>query len=86
MITFKEFSKFNDKHRFFFKKKPNSKFIKIVYYVPVLIIMTFVFLILKAIVVAHKENKRKYPYRYDSKYKKVIKEGILFNTVEYHEK
>lgn len=35
---------------------------------------------------AHVSEKRKYPYRNNPQYKKVIKEGILFDTVEYHER
>lgn len=35
---------------------------------------------------AGKEQQRRYSYRTDPKFKKVIKEGIIFDTTEYHEK
>lgn len=62
------------------------KAIKYIKFIPLAIFLCIAKIIFMSVLENYKEIRRKYPYRYNNKYKKVIKEGILFDTVEYHEK
>ena len=84
--TFKEFCQCNDYWRLKINKKPrNKKWVKIIYYPFALIILTFLFISLFIIIGSIKSGSAK-SYRHSGKYKKVIKEGILWDSIEYHER
>ncbi len=69
-----------------FNPKVKSEIVRRIYYYGLLFgIFLFTGFILLIMSTA-KEEKRRYPYRTDPKFKKVIKEGIIFDTTEYHEK
>ena len=90
LLTYSEFSKFNDGWMVKYRNKPkNKKWFKIVCYPFALIgwsIILILFYSFISMVVNSSRNASRYNYRTDNKYKKVIKEGILFDTVEYHER
>lgn len=71
----------NDELRIGRNKTPNPFILKIIYFG---MVWGFAFMVvgfLKAIVDKSKENER-----HSKKYRKVIKEGILWDSVEYHER
>jgi len=76
----------NDEYMLLQNKPINSKRKKYFYFPFVWIGITFfgVAILLIAKYVSSEVSRK--PYRYSDKYKKVIKEGIFFDTVEYHEK
>ena len=78
-LTYKDFSQY----------MVISKPLKIILY-PFAIIFHFLFvlflLILLYSLIKNIENRKHKSYRNSKEYKKVIKEGILFDTIEYHEK
>ncbi len=80
-MTFKQFKELHDSWREWRKKKPQNIILIVLYYPFVL----FVFLLLKGIIASillsyeQKHNRSK-------KFKKVIKEGLFYDSVEYHEK
>jgi hypothetical protein len=82
--TFKEFRQFNDNWRKSQKREPQHKFLVATYYPFAILGITFLFILLAMLIGSVESSKRS--YRYSGKYKKVIKEGVLFDTVEYHER
>ncbi len=84
--TYKEFSRFNDCYRLKINKKPrNPKWLKVIYYPFALIGLGLLYLCFFWLIAMVKSSSRT-SYRSSGKYRKVIKEGILFDTVEYHER
>ena len=83
--TYREFTKTNNWWRKSLGKEKNHKVVIAIYYpfsiVGVAIIYLFLFW-----AIAMLKDSSKVSYRNSRKYKKVIKEGILFDTVEYHER
>ena len=80
-MTFKYFSELNDQWRDHVKMPRNKKWLKIVFYPFALLLKAMVIGMVQRILA---DVKRKAHHR--EKYKKVIKEGLFFDTVEYHEK
>ena len=78
MTWYKEFS---EMHNNTIRKgqKPRSHIVKVVYFGLIMMVLGFIIMMAKSI-------KTQPSYRRDPKYKKVIKEGVLFDTIEYHEK
>jgi len=80
--TYKEFKEFFAK-----KEKPLNNFIAIPCYVLSLIGLTLLLIIMVFVVVSvfnsSKRISKKYP---PEKYRKVVKEGILWDRVEWHER
>lgn len=84
--TYKEFSRCNDYYRLKFKRRPrNPKWLKVAYYPFALLGLLLLYGVFSWAIALVKEQQR-YSYRHDSKYRKVIKEGIFFDTTEYHER
>lgn len=81
-MTFKEFKQVHDSWREFRKKKPINKFFIILLYPFVLICSIFLILLAVGCIASVSQTN----YRRSDKYRKVIKEGLFFDTVEYHEK
>lgn len=81
---FKDFCRLNDYFRLVIlkKKTKNPMWLKMIYF-PFFVLFIGVFsLIVILLIVSTKQ-----PYYKDStKYRKVIKEGILFDSIEYHER
>lgn len=84
--TYKEFSRFNDYYLLKVKRQPrNPKWLKAIYYPFALLGLLLIYGVFKWMIDLANEQQQ-YSYRHDSKYKKVIKEGIFFDTTEYHER
>lgn len=83
--TYREFSKWHDGYMLKFIKKPRrQKWIKKIYYPFALLGLCIIYsAFFWLFVMVFSAKKRS--YRYSNKYKKVIKEGVFFDTVEYHE-
>jgi len=82
MFKYKTFSNFHDEV-LRADKKPAKTWIKIIlypFYLLTLSILTAMFL---GFITSISEKKSKYP---SDRYRKVIKEGILWDDVEYHER
>ncbi len=78
MTWYKEFSELHD-NTIRKGQKPRNGVIKFIYFIMIMIFIGFLIFMIKCMV-----NDSK-PYRTSSKYKKVIKEGVFFDTIEYHE-
>lgn len=89
-ISFNEFSRLNDYYRLKIRHKPRNKtWVKLIYYPVFIIVSLLLYAVLFFLIESFKDTLRrskKYSYRTSTNYKKVIKEGVLFDTVEYHEK
>lgn len=84
--SYKKFSRYNDWYRLKINKKPrNPKWLKVTYYPFALIGLCLLYGAFFWLIVMVRSSNRT-SYRTSDKYRKVIKEGILFDTVEYHEK
>lgn len=84
--TLKEFSRFNDYYRLKIRgKTKNKKWMKIALYLLSLLGLTIAFISF-CIILASLHSASRKSYRHSSNYRKVIKEGILWDTVEYHER
>lgn len=83
--TFNEFRKFNNKWREFNKKEHQHKYLVAFYYPFALIGLLLLYSAFLGLLNKTKE-KVKYSYRNSNKYRKVIKEGILWDSTEYHER
>ena len=86
MISYKEFSEINDEYMLARNKPVNPKKLKYFYYPFVWLGITFFGLVILLIAKSASQEINRKPYRYSDKYKKVIKEGVFFDTIEYHEK
>ncbi len=78
MTWYKEFSGLHDS---FIRKgqPPRHGIIKFIYFIIIVIFFGVIILIIKC------RSTDSKSYRRSSKYKKVIKEGVFFDTIEYHE-
>ncbi len=84
--TYKEFSKFNDMFMLNVMEKPlNKKWVKIIYYPFAIIGLVATYSVIYLLIDASAHSDRT-SYKRSDKYRKVIKEGILFDTIEYHER
>ena len=84
--SFKQFSRCNDYYRLKIKRKPrNKKWVKVVYYPFVILGLVLLGISLIVLIITIKSHSGK-SYRNSKNYRKVIKEGLLWNTVEYHER
>ncbi len=84
--TYNEFRTFNNKWRQHFNKERQHKFVIAFYYPFAILGLCFLYAIFFWAVESVKGSSSKNNYRRSSKYKKVIKEGLFFDTVEYHER
>lgn len=83
LLKYKDFSRFHDEV-VRNQKTPRHTAVKIFYYVLAVPIWFFFLTALASIVSEHRTSKKtKYP---SDRYRKVIKEGILWDDVEYHER
>ena len=82
-LSFRCFSQLSDEWREVRKKKPNPKWKKVLLYPFFLIVCIFIMIFL---VLTFNAIRSRPSYRTSGKYKKVIKEGLLWDSVEYHEK
>jgi hypothetical protein len=88
-LTFNEFRKFNNEWRESQKKEHQHKYIVALYYPFALIGLCLFYGAIICICVYVYQliiRERKYSYRNSDKYRKVIKEGIFWDRVEYHER
>lgn len=83
MITYKEFSEFHDKI-IRAGKKPRPSIVKWIYYPLFLLIFGWAILLIRGLI--ENASRRASSPKYSQKYRKVIKEGILWDNVEYHER
>jgi len=84
--TYNEFKSFNDDWRKHLNKEPQHKFIVGFYYPFAILGLLLVYGFLFGAISSAKERSRKSYHKNPEKYRKVIKEGIFFDTVEYHER
>jgi len=85
--TYSEFSKFNDGYRLKHRKKPrNPEWLKKAYYPLALIGMLIGGVFLIFIQNSLRKTHRKPSYKTSPNYRKVIKEGVLWDSVEYHQR
>ena len=82
--TFNEFVQFNNSLRERSKKKHQHKILIALYYPFVLMLICLFYWVISTINTKRKSKLE--DYRSSDKYKKVIKEGIFFDTIEYHER
>lgn len=86
--TYKEWSKHSDSYKKLIKQQPRSSFEKKIMY-PFVFVLCFILAIIIFSFINSMKQKLKeaerVSYRTSNKYKKIIKEGIIFDTVEYHE-
>lgn len=81
---FKDFCRLNDRFRLVVlkKKTKNPTWLKIIYFPFFVLFIGFFAFILRGLIASSRQ-----PYYKDStKYRKVIKEGLLFDSIEYHER
>ena len=83
--TFNEFRKFNNSWRESQKKEHQHKYVVAFYYPFALIGLCLLYGAFFWVIAAVKSSS-KYSYRRSDKYRKVIKEGIFWDSVEYHER
>lgn len=79
---FKIYSSFFESKEDKKSKKIKLQILKYVLFIPFLMFSGFVVLL----ILSMKDNAGSKIYRTSPNYKKVIKEGVLFDTVEYHER
>ena len=85
--TYSEFSKFNDGYRLKWKRKPrNSESLKKIYYPFALIGVLTLHLCMGFLIIGMMQRKRQPEYKTSSDYRKVIKEGVFFDSIEYHQR
>ena len=81
--TYKEFSRFNDWCRLKVNKKPrNPKWIKVIYYPFALVLYAMIYSVIMGMI----KGPSRPSYKTSDKYRKVIKQGILWDSIEYHER
>ena len=84
--TYKDFSRFNDWYRLKVSKKHrNPKWLKVIYY-PLALIGVFLFHLFVAWVLALIMDSTRKAYRTSGEYRKVIKEGLFWDSIEYHQR
>jgi putative salt-induced outer membrane protein YdiY len=83
--TFNEFRRFNNSWRESQKKEHQHKYIVAFYYPFALIGLCLLYGAFFWFIASTRSRSR-YSYRTSDKYRKVIKEGIFWDTVEYQEK
>lgn len=83
--TFKEFVDNNNRYRNTVGKEKQPVLLLGIYY-PFVVIGILLFLLTIYILVASIIRGSRYSYRNSPKYKKVIKEGLFWDSVEYHER
>ncbi len=79
---FKEFSNSRQKKR---KKAPINKYLLLFYY-PFALLFMFILCISFYMVLLSVKNQKSYSYRNSDKYRKVIKEGFFWDSIEYHQR
>ena len=85
ILTYLELKEFLNKRRLKKNKKPLKKWICIFYYgLAIIGIGLFMFMILLMAVILKSSSRKS--YRKSDNYRKVIKEGIFYDSVEYHER
>jgi hypothetical protein len=83
--TFNEFRNFSNKWREPQEKEPRSNFTLILMYPFALMAIFFLYVIFFAIIKSINAITTQ-KYTFDKKYRKVIKKGWLWDSVEYHER
>lgn len=81
-MKFKDFKELHDSWREWRKKKPRNKYL-IGFYYPFILICVIA---AKVAILCSISSLDRKSYRRSDKYKKVIKEGLFYDTIEYHEK